>query len=149
MFEFVDIGQRWLDGGAPGGTPRVHHPRHPWGFSPRPQHSHYIECPKTLEEVSNVGLEILITVVMKSYVFRDITPCSLLKVNRRFGGICCFHLQGRSISQERNQCETSTCLFFDPEDGGNMSLRNVGRLPTDYTALYEYSIRYISEVLNV
>jgi hypothetical protein len=28
------------------------------------------------------------------------------------------------------------CLFFDPEDGGDMFLRNVGRLSTDYTALY-------------
>jgi hypothetical protein len=27
-------------------------------------------------------------------------------------------------------------LFFDPEDGGDMFLRNVTYLPTDYTALY-------------
>jgi hypothetical protein len=27
-------------------------------------------------------------------------------------------------------------LFFDPEDGGKMFLRNVGWLTTDYTALY-------------
>jgi hypothetical protein len=27
-------------------------------------------------------------------------------------------------------------LFFDPEDGGDMSLRKVGGLSTDYTALY-------------
>jgi hypothetical protein len=27
-------------------------------------------------------------------------------------------------------------LFFDPEDGGDMFLRNVGLLSTDYTALY-------------
>jgi hypothetical protein len=27
-------------------------------------------------------------------------------------------------------------LFFDPEDGGDMPLRNIGRLSTDYTALY-------------
>jgi hypothetical protein len=26
--------------------------------------------------------------------------------------------------------------FFDPEDGGDMILRNVGCLSTDYTALY-------------
>jgi hypothetical protein len=45
---------------------------------------------------------------VKSSVFRDITPCSLLKVNRRFGGTC--HLRD---------------LFFDPEDEGNMFLRNV------------------------
>jgi hypothetical protein len=27
-------------------------------------------------------------------------------------------------------------LLFDTEDGGNIFLRNVGRLSTDYTALY-------------
>jgi hypothetical protein len=27
-------------------------------------------------------------------------------------------------------------LSFDPEDGRHMFLRNVGRLSTDYTALY-------------
>jgi hypothetical protein len=27
-------------------------------------------------------------------------------------------------------------LFFDPEDGGNMFLRKVDWLSTDYTALY-------------
>jgi hypothetical protein len=27
-------------------------------------------------------------------------------------------------------------LFFDPEDGGNIFLRNVGWLSTDCTALY-------------
>jgi hypothetical protein len=27
-------------------------------------------------------------------------------------------------------------LFFDPEDGGDMFLRNVGRLSKNYTALY-------------
>jgi hypothetical protein len=43
----------------------------------------------------------------------DITPCSPLKVNRSFEG-----------------------TFFDAEDGGYMFLRNVGRLSTDYTALY-------------
>jgi hypothetical protein len=30
-----------------------------------------------------------------------------------------------------------SCLtYYDPEDGGDMFLRNVGRLSTDYTALY-------------
>jgi hypothetical protein len=27
-------------------------------------------------------------------------------------------------------------LFFDPEDGGDIFLRNVGEISTDYTALY-------------
>jgi hypothetical protein len=36
---------------------------------------------------------------MKSSIFWDITPCSLLKVNRRFGETCCLHIQCRRISQ--------------------------------------------------
>jgi hypothetical protein len=33
-----------------------------------------------------VGFEVLTAVVMKNTIFWDITPCSPLKVNRRFGG---------------------------------------------------------------
>jgi hypothetical protein len=43
---------------------------------------------------------------MKSSVFWDITPCSPLKANRRFGGTCRLHLQGRRISRSRNQRES-------------------------------------------
>jgi hypothetical protein len=43
----------------------------------------------------------------KSSIFWDITPCSPLKVNRRFGGTCRLHLQGRRISKERNRRESS------------------------------------------
>jgi hypothetical protein len=34
--------------------------------------------------------------------------CSLLKVNQLFGGKCCFHLQGKRISQARKQCEADS-----------------------------------------
>jgi hypothetical protein len=39
----------------------------------------------------------------KSSVFSDMTPCSPLKANRRYGGICRLHLQDRRISQEGKQ----------------------------------------------
>jgi hypothetical protein len=43
---------------------------------------------------------------IKSSIFWDITPCSPLSVNRRFGGTYRLHLQGRRIRRARNQCES-------------------------------------------
>jgi hypothetical protein len=88
------------------------------------------------------GIEGLTAVVMKSSVFWDTMPCSLLKVNWRFGRTCHLHPQGQRISQARNQHEAgskqSLLRFFDPEDGGNMFLQNAGWLSMDYMALYWY-----------
>jgi hypothetical protein len=50
----------------------------------------------------------LAAVVIKVSTFWDIMRCSLLKVNRRFGGICYLHLQGIEISQARNQREAGS-----------------------------------------
>jgi hypothetical protein len=78
---------------------------------------------------------------MKSSVFWDITPCSPLKVNGQFGGTCHLHLQGLGICQVRNwrgsrwQAE-QLGIFINPEDGGDIFLRNVCLLSTDYTASY-------------
>jgi hypothetical protein len=54
-----------------------------------------------------------------STIFWDIMLCSPLKVNRHFGGTYCLHIQGRRISQARNQRESPAhpytffpCLFF-------------------------------------
>jgi hypothetical protein len=69
-----------------------------------------------------VGFEVLTAVVTKSPIFLNVTPCSLLKVNLRSLLATCFHA-GFLLG------------LFDPEDGGDMFLRNVGRLSTDYTAL--------------
>jgi hypothetical protein len=53
-----------------------------------------------------VGFEVLAAVVMKSTDSWDITPYIPLKVNRRFRGGYLFYLQGRRISQARNQLES-------------------------------------------
>jgi hypothetical protein len=49
---------------------------------------------------------------MKSYIFWDIAPYNTLKVNRHFGGIYCLNLQGRRISQARNQHENMLAACF-------------------------------------
>jgi hypothetical protein len=44
-------------------------------------------------------------------VFRDITPCGPLKVNRRFDGICCTHFRVEDYAkQETNMKETVSKL---------------------------------------
>jgi hypothetical protein len=53
-----------------------------------------------------VRCEVLTAVVMKSTDFRDITPCSPFKVNRRSGGTYRLHLQGFRTSRARNQRES-------------------------------------------
>jgi hypothetical protein len=69
---------------------------------------------------------------LKSTVFWDITPFGQLKLNRRFRATCLLHLQGRRISQAKNQRKAGgnanflLGLFFGPEDVGDMALRNVG-----------------------
>jgi hypothetical protein len=65
--------------------------------------------------------------VMMSSIFWDITPCSPFKVNRRLG---------RTSSSYLLYTRFLLGLFYDPEDGGNMLLRNVCRLSTEYAALY-------------
>jgi hypothetical protein len=72
-------------------------------------------------------------VVIKNIIFWDITPCSSKTTDVSEEHIASI------FSPKIGQQETSVkaeCLFFDPEDGGGMFLRNVGWLSADYTALY-------------
>jgi hypothetical protein len=41
-------------------------------------------------------------VTMKNTIFWNVKPCSPVEVYRRFGGTCCFHLQGIRISHVSN-----------------------------------------------
>jgi hypothetical protein len=63
--------------------------------------SRHVSVTKGHRQVCIIGFEVLTAVVMKSSIFWVITPCSPLKVNRRFEGTCPFYLQGRRISQRR------------------------------------------------
>jgi hypothetical protein len=82
----------------------------------------------------------------------DITTYSPLKANRRFKGTHRLHLQGRKISRaglaQHLLSSFLFCLFFDPEDGGDVFLRNVEWISTDYTALYRRR-QYFSVILYV
>jgi hypothetical protein len=70
-----------------------------------------------------VDLEVVTPVVMNSSVFWHITPCSLLKINKRFGGSCRLHHQSRKKSHSTNQL-------------GDTLLGNVDWLSADFRALY-------------
>jgi hypothetical protein len=94
----------------------------------------------------DVEFEVLTKAVMKISIFWNITPCSPSKVNRRFGGTYRLHLSGPK-NKPRNKptwsylaaCFTLvSCLVYPStlKDGGDMFLRNVGWLWTDYTSLY-------------
>jgi hypothetical protein len=50
--------------------------------------------------------QIIYCVLYWRVVFGNITSCSPLKVNRRFGGTCRLHLQDRRIIRARNQSES-------------------------------------------
>jgi hypothetical protein len=52
-------------------------------------HSHRQE---NLKSCVTVRFEVLTAAFVKSSIFWDITPCSPLKVNRRFGGTCRLHI---------------------------------------------------------
>jgi hypothetical protein len=68
----------------------------------------------------------------------------MLRVRLMYG-----HMQHYERERERKRqlcCQFRTGfflgIFFNPEDGGHMSLRNVGCLSTDYTASYTRSQNY-------
>jgi hypothetical protein len=52
-------------------------------------------CNKNTNKGKHVGFEVLTAVVMKHTSFWDITACSLLRVNQRFGRTYRLHLLGQ------------------------------------------------------
>jgi hypothetical protein len=48
-----------------------------------------------------VGFEVFTVVLMKSIIFWDMTACSPLSFNRRFGGTYRLHLQGRKVNSAK------------------------------------------------
>jgi hypothetical protein len=81
----------------------------------------------------------------KSSFFWGISPCRQLKVNWLFGGTCRLHLQGRRISQARNQLESRcfglvSCLSY------SSTLKMEGTCSSETSVDFQLSTwRYISE----
>jgi hypothetical protein len=65
----------------------------------------------------------------------DIPPCSPFTVNRSFGGGYRLHFQCQSQLATCFHAGFLLSLLFEPEDHGDMFLRNVGWLSAEYTAL--------------
>jgi hypothetical protein len=61
-----------------------------------------------------IGFEFFTAVVMKGIIFWDISPCSPLSFNRRFGGTYRLHLQGRrnTFSKGTGKQAGVTCLLL-------------------------------------
>lgn len=82
-----------------------------------------------------------------SFIFWNMTPCSLLRDNWRFRGTYSFHLQDGRINKPSKKpacCRLQAIAFlhgsfFDAEDGGVMFFLNVGWLLTDCTTSYARS----------
>jgi hypothetical protein len=64
-----------------------------------------ILCKQEGTRILYLGFEVLTVTVMKSSIFWGIMPCSLLKANWHFRGICHLHLQGWRISHTWHQQE--------------------------------------------
>jgi hypothetical protein len=48
-------------------------------------------------------------------------PCSLLEMNRRFGGILCLYLEGTRVNETRNRYDTGNKQSFrHVQDGGTL-----------------------------
>jgi hypothetical protein len=74
---------------------------------------------------------------MKASILRDITPCNLVKVDQRLGGICRLHLQDRRVSQAGNNHEAGP-LLVDFH-------RTTRRYVTEHRILFAKRPRYNAE----
>jgi hypothetical protein len=94
----------------------------------------------TTEMVANIEskyipFKVFTAVVMKSTIFWDITPCSLLSVNRRFGGTYRLHLQGRRntffrVEEIRSRNHLLACWFLAGLISSTLKMEAIGSSET-------------------
>jgi hypothetical protein len=98
-----------------------------------------------LKTLNSVGFEVLAEVTKKSTVFWVVTPCSPERA-RLLGRTYRFYLQGRRVREESKQqlslppgsAGFLPCLLFNPEDRGDIFIRNVGLSP-NYAAVPHFN----------
>jgi hypothetical protein len=87
--------------------------------------------------------------INKNIFFWDVTPSGQSGVNRLFGGQYHLHLHGRKNQLNKEPVRSQLAAFFlvpssansfSCEDVGDMFLRKVGWLSTDYKALYPQQV---------
>jgi hypothetical protein len=100
---------------------------------------------------------------MKGTIFRDITPCSPLKVNPRFEGTYRLHLQGRRTCLARNQRESrwqaELCLEAKCSSETSVNFQRTTRryIPEDstlhetnaLTGIYKEKTAFVTNTRNI
>jgi hypothetical protein len=94
-----------------------------------------------------IGSEVLRSVIVRGSVFWDITPCKLLKTDRRFARTYCIHPKGQIVSQVRNLFEERGhyyCLFtaigFAP-GGSSPTLVQTKTIKLHYTVVQHNTVK--------
>jgi hypothetical protein len=94
-------------------------------------------------------------VVRKSAIFWDITPCSSLSVDRRFGGTYRLHLQGQEnkfskkpAKNHPKNCTLEAEVSLPPLSAGYTFLRNVSLTPTSAGEMFLRNISLRSASVN-
>jgi hypothetical protein len=82
---------------------------------------------------------------MNSSILRDVSKCSPLEFDGRFGGTYPIHLQGRKISQARNQCEAGSKLVSRLAYCSTLKME--GRLPPKHH-VQRTALRFIPDGTN-
>jgi hypothetical protein len=92
-----------------------------------------------VSQASRATFKILTAVTMKNRhtLFWNVTPCSLVEVQRRFVGVHYLHLQGSSKQISLSACLLS--ILFYPEDGDSRFIRNVPKCLLEYTTSHPRS----------